>query len=176
MGIVMQSDRTLAVAAGKGIWRTSLLVYCVGAIIVFALLIIVFFSIQPGPISPTSSGLNRSTAEPVKINMLRLLDGGKFATRSSNVTGGNATAILGGVEIDIREAESQNNTIEIEVISIVGGVEIQVPRHFTVSSRILPILAGVSNSTTYLADKVGAPEKHLIISGVAIMGGVEITN
>ncbi len=123
-----------------------------------------------------TSGQNAKEVKAVKIDMFTLLGGGKFATRSNNVTGGNATAILGGVEIDIREAESQSKTIEIEVISIMGGVEIQVPPHFSVSSKVLPILAGVTDTTTCLAHKLGVPEKHLIISGVAILGGVEITN
>ncbi|AFU98540.1 LiaF transmembrane domain-containing protein [Simiduia agarivorans] len=115
-------------------------------------------------------------SDKAKIDVFTLLGGGHYSTRSQKLVGGNATAILGGVEIDIREADSQANTIELDVMAVMGGVEIKVPPHFSVSSNVLPILGGVTNTTTCLADKLGVPQKHLVINGLALMGGVEITN
>lgn len=114
--------------------------------------------------------------DKAKIDVFTLLGGGHYSTRSQKLVGGNATAILGGVEIDIREADCQSNTIELDVMAVMGGVEIKVPPHFSVSSNVLPILGGVTNTTTCLADKLGVPQKHLVINGLALMGGVEITN
>ena len=105
-----------------------------------------------------------------------MLGGGNFSTRSKRLTNGNIIAILGGAEVDIREADSLKNTLEIDIVAFMGGVEIKVPPHFNVTVKLLPLLGGVTNKTTCLADKMGVPAKHLVLTGMALMGGVEITN
>lgn len=115
-------------------------------------------------------------SEDHKIDVFTLLGAGNFATRSQKLVGGSATALLGGVEIDLHEADTQASRILLDVTAIMGGVEIRVPPHFQVQSKVLPLLGGVSNKTTCLADKLGVPPKQLVITGLALMGGVEITN
>ena len=115
-------------------------------------------------------------SDDTKIDVFTVLGGGNFSTRSKRLTNGNIIAILGGAEVDIREADSLKNTLEIDIVAFMGGVEIKVPPHFNVTVKLLPLLGGVTNKTTCLADKMGVPAKHLVLTGMALMGGVEITN
>ena len=114
--------------------------------------------------------------EDDKIDLFTILGGGDYSTRSANLTDGNIIAILGGVSADIREADTQQDVIEIDVQAILGGVELKVPAHWQVTVKVLPLLGGVSNKTTCLADKLQMKKKHLIVTGIAFMGGVDIRN
>lgn len=117
-----------------------------------------------------------SNGEDTQIDVFTILGGGNFSTRSKALSGGNVIALLGGVDIDIREADANQPTIEIEVLAVMGGVEIKVPPHWDVVVKVLPLLGGVSNKTTCLAEKLSIPKKRVVVTGVAFMGGVEIRN
>jgi len=123
-----------------------------------------------------SAAQSNNSTDDTKIDVFTVLGGGNFSTRSKRLADGNIIAILGGAEVDIREADSLKNTLEIDIIALMGGVEIKVPPHFNVTVKLLPLLGGVTNKTTCLADKMGVPPKHLVLTGMALMGGVEITN
>lgn len=111
-----------------------------------------------------------------KIDVFTILGGGDYSTRSSNLTGGNIVAILGGSKVDIREADTRQDVIEIDILAFIGGAELKVPPHWQVTVKVLPILGGVSNKTTCLADKMQVRKKHLIVTGIALLGGVDIRN
>ncbi|UTA46950.1 cell wall-active antibiotics response protein [Simiduia sp. 21SJ11W-1] len=121
-------------------------------------------------------GQQQSNPNDTTIDVFTILGGGNFSTRSKKLSGGSIIAILGGAEVDIREADAQKQTIELDVLAFMGGAEIKVPAHFNVTVKVLPLLGGVTNKTTCLADKMGVPQKHLVITGVALLGGLEITN
>lgn len=110
------------------------------------------------------------------IDVFTILGGGNFSTRSQKLKGGNVVAVMGGAVIDVREADTQTNVIEIDVIAVMGGAEIKIPPHWQVSVKVLPLLGGVTNKTTCLADKLGVPVKHVVITGIAFMGGIEVRN
>lgn len=84
--------------------------------------------------------------------------------------GGDFTAIMGGCEIDLTQAAIQGEAI-IDVTAVWGGIHIRVPRSFTVEPKVTAILGGVEDHTdASQAD----PNQRLVITGMAMMGGVEI--
>ncbi len=88
--------------------------------------------------------------------------------------GGDYTAIMGGCEIDLREAEIAPGTeAVIEVQAFWGGIDIRVPRSFTVESQVTAILGGFEDNTD---QSQADPEQRLIIRGMAMMGGVHVKN
>jgi hypothetical protein len=78
--------------------------------------------------------------------------------------------------VDIRDADIEGESMEINILALMGGVEIRVPLHWQVSMRAVPFLGGVSNQTTFLADKLQMPKKTLVIRGLALMGGIDVRN
>ncbi|WP_045856389.1 LiaF transmembrane domain-containing protein [Teredinibacter purpureus] len=111
-----------------------------------------------------------------KIDIVSVLSGGYFSTRSQNLTDSSVICVMGGGDIDIREADTKQERIELDVLAFMGGIELKIPPHWQVTVKVLPFLGGISNKTTCLADKLNMPKKHLVISGVAFMGGIEIRN
>ncbi len=82
-------------------------------------------------------------------------------------------AVMGGVELDFREARLARGTTEVMVVAIMGGVEIVVPPDIHVEAGGIPLIGGFSH--------VGEEEMHaapdapvLKINGLAFMGGVDV--
>jgi len=92
--------------------------------------------------------------------------------------GGVATAIFGGIELDLSEAEMTQTEARLEVNAIFGGVELRVPYHWQVVSRGTPIFGGFVDKTR-LRDSVDPNDprkKVLVLTGAAIFGGVDVKN
>jgi hypothetical protein len=83
------------------------------------------------------------------------------------------TAFMGGACLDFREADLDAGVTEVYVLAIMGGVEIIVPPGLRVESNGIGIMGGFDHG----GPRTGAHDPRapvLRISGVAIMGGVEI--
>jgi hypothetical protein len=85
-----------------------------------------------------------------------------------------AIAIMGGTELDFREAALAPGITEVQVWTMWGGVEIIVPPGVNVESHGIALLGGFDHSGT--AESIPDPLAPTIrITGVAVMAGVEIT-
>jgi hypothetical protein len=80
------------------------------------------------------------------------------------------TAIMGGVELDLRSASTGGQEAIIDVFVWWGGVEITVPPDWAVSNQVVAIMAGADDSSTGTQDS----RHRLIVRGFVVMGGVEI--
>jgi len=91
---------------------------------------------------------------------------------SQQFRGGDLTAIMGGGKLDLRDAHIEENEAVLDIFTLMGGIEIQVPRDWIVEQRFTPILGGFEDRTR--------PEKQstqrLAIHGTAVMGGVVVSN
>lgn len=85
----------------------------------------------------------------------------------------NAFALMGGVEIDLRDAEFMADHLTIRANTIMGGIEIVVPHDATVRITGMGIMGGFGGSRDAEGKGIrGAPS--ITVSGLAIMGGVEV--
>jgi predicted membrane protein len=98
-----------------------------------------------------------------------LLGGNSIKNESKDYKGGSASAIMGGVEIDLREAVIKDEAT-LNVFAFWGGITLKVPEGWKVTSKITPVAGGVDIKTKP-ADK-GAPILYLV--GDVVMGGVEV--
>jgi hypothetical protein len=85
--------------------------------------------------------------------------------------GGEATAVMGGCKIDLRDATISADEAAIDIFAFWGGIELIVPQGWIVVNRIVPLLGGADDRTKPPTDP--AP-KRLILRGVCVMGGVEV--
>jgi len=82
-----------------------------------------------------------------------------------------AVAILGGGEIDLREARFSDPVTTINVVAILGGIEITVPDDATVRVNGVGIMGGFDHSSSGTGTS-GGPT--IVVNGAAIMGGVDV--
>jgi hypothetical protein len=85
----------------------------------------------------------------------------------------NAFMLLGGGEIDLREARFAEREVSIHVVAILGGCEITVPEDATVNVNGVGIMGAFEHSAQGGGGSANGPVIN--ISGVAFMGGVDVT-
>ena len=107
---------------------------------------------------------------PAVLRMFAIMGANVRKNGSSEFLGGDLTAVMGGCEVDLREATMTTGEAVIDVLAIWGGIDIQVPRDWEVECRVLPLLGGIGNRTEKPEERRG----RLVIRGVAIMGGVDV--
>ena len=94
---------------------------------------------------------------------------GEEARVNGDYDGGTATAVFGGVELDLRQAKIKDGAV-IEVFAFCGGIEITLPDDVVVNNEVRGILGGSEDKTM---PKKGA-KKTLHLRGECVLGGLEI--
>ena len=135
---------------------------------IFVGLSIIFKDRLKAEITPSSN--NVEDIENI-CNLSAMMSGSKTHNASQNFRGGELTAVMGGIELDLRNA-SIDGAATLNVFAVWGGIEIKVPGDWSVISQGIPILGGIEDRTVPPMNR----SKILYIQGYAIMGGVEIKN
>ena len=115
-----------------------------------------------------------SPASDARINVVAVMGGVERTHSSTDFLGGDVTVFMGGGELDLRQAQIQDDSAVIQIFALWGGYDIKVPPDWNVSLEVLPLLAGVDDKRTQHERRDGAPT--LIIRGVIIMGGMDVNN
>jgi predicted membrane protein len=113
-------------------------------------------------------------ADMTHASLFALLGSGKRRWGKTVFRSAEATAVLGGCELDLRDAliASAEPAI-VDVFVIMGGINLFVPPNWTVSQEVVPLLGGVHDKTRSVPT---SPGQHLIVRGTVVMGGIEISN
>lgn len=108
------------------------------------------------------------------VRSFALMGGVVRRNRSEAFRGGDLSAMMGAVELDLREAQLDNGRAVVEVFAMWGGIEIIVPPDWRVESEVTPIMAGFEDNTrlTPGAEIAGT----LVVRGFGVMGGIEVKN
>lgn len=94
--------------------------------------------------------------------------GGWFVPRHLKIV-----ALMGGADIDLRDAKFGAGVTEIEAYVVMGGIEITVPPGVRVESLGGAFMGGFDASAGDTT-AVGPDAPVLRVSGLAVMGGVEV--
>jgi Domain of unknown function (DUF5668)/Cell wall-active antibiotics response 4TMS YvqF len=111
-----------------------------------------------------------ATADNV-VDITAILGGFERRVTTPDFRGGEITAIMGGCELDLREATLATEAV-INVFAVWGGITIKVPPDWTVILHGTPVMGGFTEKTARPPDN----GKRLVVTGYAIMGGVEVRN
>ena len=115
-------------------------------------------------------------SDPLTIlNAVAIFGGCERRIAGQTFQGGRATAVFGGIELDFRDADLEDEAI-LEVNCVFGGVEIRVPDTWHVHSRNLPVFGGYEDKTRHPNNPAVGSPKTLIITGMVVFGGIEIKN
>jgi predicted membrane protein len=107
------------------------------------------------------------------LDMLQFMGGTKTVVTTQDFKGGQATAVMGGCEIDLRHASMpEGRAAVLDTFAFWGGIEIRVPDDWEVVSQGSAALGGFVNN----ARSAPAAKRRLVVTGLAIMGGVEVKN
>jgi predicted membrane protein len=124
------------------------------------------------PGRPNAFGMDPQTDSSDYIHATVILGGLNRRCLSQKFRGGDLTAIMGGGKIDLREAQIQDGEAVLDVFTLMGGLEIQVPPGWIIEPRFTPILGGFADRTNHQTQGT----QRLAIHGTTVMGGVTISN
>jgi predicted membrane protein len=111
--------------------------------------------------------------DPVSgVDMMALLGGSKTVNSSDDFKGGQAMAVMGGCEIDLRRATIAQDEAVLDIFAFWGGVGVRVPEEWQVVNRVNALLGGIENKT----HPVPGAKQRLVLTGTVVMGGAEVKN
>ena len=99
--------------------------------------------------------------------------GGFSRKVTSDFSGAELTAFMGGGKLDLREAKMTGQQAVIHVLSLMGGFELLIPDTWTVRTEVIPLMGGVDDRSA-VPTNPSAPT--LVLKGFVMMGGVDIRN
>jgi predicted membrane protein len=94
---------------------------------------------------------------------------------SSNFRYGHATAMFGGVEVDLSNAKI-NGEATVNIFTLFGGTEVKVPQDWQVVMKGIPIFGGFEDSRGRPPAGYAENSPVLIVKGFVMFGGIEIKN
>jgi hypothetical protein len=97
------------------------------------------------------------------------MDGVEFTSRAEALRAGSATAVAGGIEIDLTRAHLAG-TATLDLTAIAGGIEVVIPADWRVEMTSQVLAGGTSNRT----DASGDDAPVLLVDARAYFGGIEV--
>ena len=117
-------------------------------------------------------GASKKVSKDVSDDVTAILSGSEQHNRSDDFKFSKITAVLGGVTYDMSKVSIKKEAT-IEILTLMGGVELRVPETVEVRCSTMNILGGVENKTAKPTAK-NAPVLNII--GDVVMAGIEIKN
>ena len=84
----------------------------------------------------------------------------------------NAVAVMGGCDMDLRQAEIEGPEVEITAVAFWGGIDITVPEGFDVDLRGFSFMGGRDLKLRDVPIVPGSP--RIVVHGFAVMGGIDV--
>lgn len=98
---------------------------------------------------------------------------GGSSTQPAEIAHAFATAVMGGVELDLRQATLGATPAMLDVAVLWGGVLVRVPDDWQVTIDVRSTMGGVRDFRADTPAPKGAPD--LVVVGSVLMGGLAVT-
>jgi predicted membrane protein len=132
-------------------------------------------------VTVTAGTTSASATGPGTVSMFSVLGSDSRAVNDKPFRGGDVTTIIGGTQLDLRQAVIEpGEQAMINIFVLMGGHELWVPPGWTVIVEVSPVLGGVEDKRLpQVLDNApraaGAPHR-LVLRGVVMLGGLTIKN
>ena len=123
----------------------------------------------PGPVAPAMAG--RIGGTPRSKFSVAIMSGARRAGRWVVPRTYVGVAVMGGVELDLRDAQFSEPEVTIHAYTLMGGIEITVPEDIDVDVSGIACMGGFDHNASG-PGVPGAPRVRVV--GCAVMGGVEV--
>ena len=104
------------------------------------------------------------------VRSFALLGGASTKSLSTSLRGAELSAVLGGVELDLREAKPAEGRVVVDAFAFMGGIDIIVPPDWRLEIEATPIMGALQD------ERAPAPDREykatLVLRGAVIIGGL----
>jgi hypothetical protein len=115
----------------------------------------------------------RADAPGASLSSYAVMAGNEVRAVTSGFRGADLVAFMGGIVLDLTQAKLEEGEAIVDAFAMWGGVEIRVPRDWSVESRVVPFMAAYEDKTQ---PSTAPPVGRLVVRGAVIMGGIEVRN
>jgi len=105
-----------------------------------------------------------------RMNIFAFWSGASRRSTSQTFEHAEVTCVMGGAEIDLRGAKALNGRAVMDVMVLMGGIEVKVDENWKVVLDGAAIMGGIVDSTK--GARANAPNT-LVVRGTVLMGGFE---
>jgi predicted membrane protein len=109
-------------------------------------------------------------------SMMAIFGGTQRKIAAQDFKGGDALAIFGGLELDLRGAKMAGDRAVLDVNATFGGVELRVPESWHVEVKTVAVFGGVDDKTIPPKSDPNTPAPCLVLTGTTVFGGVSVRN
>ncbi len=109
-----------------------------------------------------------SSSDPSRT-VLAVLSNRKMTIDSRDFPGGRIVAFMGGCYMDLSQADIQRGPAVIEMLILMGGVDMRIPDGWEVVGDVVPFMGGIDVKTR--SKRTG---RQLILRGFVMMGGIDV--
>jgi predicted membrane protein len=110
------------------------------------------------------------------LNEWAVFGGGERRIISPNFQGGQANAVFGGFNLDLRDSKMAGDRAVIDVFCFCGGGELRVPEDWNVILKVVPIFGGTDDKSRHVFSEPARAQKDLLVTGFILFGGLGIKN
>ena len=125
---------------------------------------------QSAMLNPAEDVANLETCD-TNVDITATLAGAEGKVASQDFRGGRISTLMGGVDLDLRQAAIQDCAV-LDLNAIAGGICLKIPREWIIENEVTAILGGLDDKSVPLLGS----HKRLKLTGLAFMGGIEIKN
>ncbi|MFY0626054.1 MAG: hypothetical protein JXR07_07160 [Reichenbachiella sp.] len=108
------------------------------------------------------------------IDDVAILAGSHKKINNKQFSGGRLSAVMGGIELDLRQASLHNGKATIDSFTVMGGVKLFVPDDWVINFEATNILGGFKDKRAHKPTEYFG--NVLTIKGLIVMGGVELNS
>jgi len=118
---------------------------------------------------PASAGTDVSAS----IREVAIMAGIQRRNVSQSFRGGSVTAVMGGVELDLRDCRIAGDAAYVTVQVALGQIELRLPRDWAIDSRVGAVLSNIEDRSD---PPLSGTPKRLVLEGSVFLGQIEIRN
>ncbi len=109
-----------------------------------------------------------------EFDLLNIMEGTDFASRATALRAGTVKNAMGGVELDLTGATLAPGGAYLQVLTVMGGTEVTVPRGWRVIVRG-SAMAGAHDLDVTPEDDLDENSPTLTIDATTVAGGLEVS-
>lgn len=120
------------------------------------------------------SSLEYETLNDNSVKIDAFFGGRKEIITSKQFKGCSATAVFGGAEINLMQADNISQPMVIDLKVFFGGIEIIVPSHWELINEVDVIFGGIEDKRNLRTNTEAGNVKKLLLRGSVAFGGLEL--
>ena len=125
-----------------------------------------------GSRAPSSTGVSGAADAGDFVHSFALMGGASTRSTSQALRGAELSAVMGGVELDLREAKPTDGPVVVDAFAFMGGIDLVVPPNWSVEFHATPVMGSLQDARG-LGGTDGS-SGTVLVRGVVVLGGFQV--